>query len=76
MARRARRQRRSRRPKYNHRDYQTIAVETCAASGGKIIYPSAAAAVNAAKQAYWDYGAEVGAYEDLECGHWHLTSSG
>ena len=75
MARRARRQRRSRRPKYNHRDYQTIAVKRCE-STGKIIYPSAAVAEGAAKQAYWDHGAEVGAYEDPECGHWHLTSSG
>ena len=73
MARRARRQRRSRRPKYNHRDYQTPTVSTCAASGGKIIYPSAAVAESAAKQAYWDHGAYVGAYEDPECGYWHLT---
>ena len=71
----ARRARRTRRQKYNYRDYQTIAVETCAANG-KIIYPSAAVAESAARQAYYDHGAEVGAYEDPACGHWHLTRIG
>ena len=67
--------RRARRPRYNYRDYETIAVERCETTG-KIIYPSAAVAESAAKQAYWDHNAEVDAYEDPACGHWHLTRSG
>ena len=52
-----------------------IRVERCEASGNKIIYPSAAVAEGAAKQAYWDYGSEVRPYQDPRCGHWHLTRS-
>ena len=63
------------RRKYNFRDYQTTVVATCATTN-KIIYPSAAVAENAAKQAYWDHKAEVVPYQDPSCGHWHLTSSG
>ena len=51
-----------------------IPVQRCEASGNKIIYPSAAVAESAAKQAYWDYGAEVRHYRDSQCNHWHLTS--
>ena len=67
--------RRARRTRYRYRDYVPTPIERCGANG-KIIYPSASVAESAARQAYFDHGAEVGAYEDPECGHWHLTSSG
>lgn len=53
-------------------DYPIIP-ERCDPSG-KIIYPSAADAQNAARMAYYDYGSEVVPYQDPACGHWHLTS--
>lgn len=67
--------RRTRRPKYDYRNYERTPVEKCATTG-KNIYPSAAVAQGAAWQARKDHGAEVDAYQDPECGHWHLTSSG
>ena len=75
MARRARRQRRSRRPKYNQRGYVRAPAERCETTG-KNIYFSAAEAQGAADHVRTQRGVEVGAYEDPECGHWHLTSSG
>lgn len=52
-----------------------IPVERCDASGGKIIYPSAPVAESAARQAYYDHGADVRPYQDPRCAHWHLTKN-
>ena len=59
-------------------DYDSpIVPRKCDASGRpKNIYPSAADAQQAALMAHYDYGAEVEAYQDPVCGHWHLTSKG
>lgn len=75
MARRTRRTKQQRRTKRNYRDYERTSTERCETTG-KNIYPSAAVAQGAAWQARQDHGAEVDAYQDPQCGHWHLTSSG
>ena len=65
----------ARRTRYDFRNYVPMPTERCGATN-KIIYPSAPAAESAAAHVKLEYGSEVDAYQDPQCGHWHLTSSG
>ena len=65
----------ARRTRYDPRYYDEPTPEKCATTG-KNIYPSAAAANDAAKLVKLDYGADVDIYRDSQCNHWHLTSRG